>query len=878
MVFGKRSAYSSAALSRGRFRPVGEHLEARIALAGNSIDLANVATNPYGIQENGFNPGQNLGLNVAYVGNVNNNNLGYDDFLVSGPNSTGVGSQVYLVFGSQDAVAGNLDWRTLNTTGQRVGSIGVLGTAAQPNGYNFDGIAFTSSDPNTTGATVAAVNDVNGDGIPDFMIGFPNADGGAGRAYLVLGSSNLTTDAHNGSAPINLDSPPSNLTVITFRYATPANALVSGSHTGTAMGSVPNFFGDGNNAIVIGAPDSNVGVQLGGAVYAVPATTFLNAPNNTVLLDTLGQTQTAGFQTGLVFTGANIGERAGRSVAGLTSFDGTTGPHGLLGDLAIGAPALQEPSDNITGPGSVYLVYGAANLNTFAILNSNNVTAISLASLNLAGGPVGATFVGQSDGTGFSVSSGGDFNNDGFTDLLIGAPINSNSTGLVSLIYGRAASSTLGRITGTVPLSSIPAGISSVQFQGAGQGAQAGWSVSQVGKINSSTFNPILIGSPGFLNNAGIAYLIPGQATLTGTQLLSAALSDPIDATVITNSTPAPSGGIAANRLGASVSGRLTALNARTTLDNDLIGDFVIGAPQFTPATATSTSGIATAGAVFALEGDFVPLSIPTPVVQIPAVIVVGTVATATPPYPVSASSASLTFLVLDTTVAGKPVLHPVRDINPATITVNGVTYTGNQIKFVNAGPLTGNGIDDAQITVTPQSLLNLKPGLQTLTVTGITLASSPNPLEVWGGTTTIRVTTSPVVGPGGNPVSTPLNNPFFSLFFPSKFNFVPPFGEALIPTVNTLSKLTWKPIGYRVAFNQFLPTKPFATRFQNFFNPVKTHPLGSKNEYSGSRTSTLGRRVFTRGRIKPGTTVHFTHSFPVIPPNLQSEGLPRKK
>jgi hypothetical protein len=307
-----------------------------------------------------------------------------------------------------------------------------------------------------------------------------------------------------------------------------------------------------------------------------------------------------------------------------------------------------------------------------------------------------------------------------------------------------------------------------------------------------------------------------------------------------------------------------------------LIGDFVIGAPQFSPTTAPG--GPQFAGSVFALEGSFVPLAIPTPAIQIPAVIVVGTNAAATPPFPVTLGAASLTFLVLDTVVAGKPVLHPFRDIDPTSITINGVTFTDGQIKFSNAGPLTGTGIDDALITVTPQSALNLVAGLQTLTVTGRTLATSPNPNEVWGGSTTIRVTGGPTPGPGTNPVGSPLANPFFSLFFPNKFNFIPPLGERFIPTVNTLSHITWKPIGFRVAYNQFQPTEPFAFRFRNFFHPVKTHPLGSKLEESGYRTATLSRRVFTRGRIKPGHPVHFTHDFPVIPTELQSQGLPRKR
>ena len=71
-----------------------------------------------------------------------------------------------------------------------------------------------------------------------------------------------------------------------------------------------------------------------------------------------------------------------------------------------------------------------------------------------------------------------------------------------------------------------------------------------------------------------------------------------------------------------------------------------------------------------------------------------------------------------------------------------------------------------------------------------------------------INVSGTPTPPPGPQPVTSPAANPFFTLFFPG-INGAP-VGEALVPPISSLSRLTWKPIGTRLAYGQFLPTKPF--------------------------------------------------------------------
>ena len=53
------------------------------------------------------------------------------------------------------------------------------------------------------------------------------------------------------------------------------------------------------------------------------------------------------------------------------------------------------------------------------------------------------------------------------------------------------------------------------------------------------------------------------------------------------------------------------------------------------------------------------------------------------------------------------------------------------------------NGIQDAIITISPRSALNLAAGVRTITISGKTLASSPLPNETWTGSASVTVTGS---------------------------------------------------------------------------------------------------------------------------------------
>ena len=89
-------------------------------------------------------------------------------------------------------------------------------------------------------------------------------------------------------------------------------------------------------------------------------------------------------------------------------------------------------------------------------------------------------------------------------------------------------------------------------FDGAADGALAGFSLTAIGRINNDTINEIAIGSPGFNNSSGLVYLIPGNPDLQGTFSLNNTESTPIQGLIIGLSQPAGD----FNYLGSSVSGR----------------------------------------------------------------------------------------------------------------------------------------------------------------------------------------------------------------------------------------------------------------------------------------------------------------------------------
>ena len=381
----------------------------------------------------------------------------------------------------------------------------------------------------------------------------------------------------------------------------------------------------------------------------------------------------------------------------------------------------------------------------------------------------------------------------------------------------------------------------------------AGYAVSPVGIVNAGQPPPILIGAPGFNSSAGTAYEIPGRAGLHGTFSLATAGATPLSALQFVLTTPG-SPSTSPNFFGSSLSSRIQ--DTTFTADGDSIADFIAGSPGY---DITQNAARNLAGGAQIVEGGLVTLPIPT-VNTVTTQIGVGTPFA---PFSINATTpANLQIFVFGSTTTN-PTFKPVTDINPATVTVDGVAFPGATIQ---QDPNTANylnGIPDAIITINPRSALKLPTGTDTITITGQMLATSPLFGFTWTGSASVTVTggsSGPVVVGVAGVARGP--NLLTAL--------IPTFGaNQYTPSLTALSAFNYQPIPTSVALAQFLPPQGFRQRIYSFNHPGKTVGpfLTNRGQNKGRALNvfTLSSKVFNRSRFHGQKTYTWTHKPPKV-------------
>ena len=462
------------------------------------ISEGNFISGVTGFRVQGTAIGENLGISVSYLGDVNGD--GIDDFIIGAPGANPNGlvgaGRAYVIFGK----GSNDPWIDVDL--RESGGNFVSGTT----GFRVHG-GSASSD---FGRLVSGIGDINGDGIDDFIIGARRELGAGGRAYVMFGR-----DADTTWVDIDLRESGGNFVSGTtgFRIHGPLSGFF-----GSTVSGLGDINGDGIDDFIIGSGDIDRGVNGldAGAAYII-----FGRGSNSAWAD-IDVSSSSDFTPGTT----------GFQVEGDTADDeDDTSPQGMLGcsasdlgdvngdgvrDFIIGACDLGNGSVNSTG--GAYVLFGRDGGNPWEDIDVSYSHLSGFEGGNFVVGTTGFRIFGaiQDDMLGFWVSNLGDINGDGIDDFAIGGPgIRSRflpDAGAVYVIFGRDSNT---------PWTSIHlgdedfvSGVTGFRVLGAAANGELGSSISSIGDINGDGIDDFIIGAPDInlngLTAAGEAYVIFG--------------------------------------------------------------------------------------------------------------------------------------------------------------------------------------------------------------------------------------------------------------------------------------------------------------------------------------------------------------------------------
>jgi FG-GAP repeat protein len=592
----------------------------------DTLDLLTAAN----IRIDGANAADMVGTTVAVVGDQNGD--GRPDLAIgvsqAGNDNQDTSGSVYVVYSQAAPTVVNL------------ANLG-------PAGYRIDG----ANSFDAAGTSVASAGDVNGDKIPDILIGAPGVSdlrAGAGAVYVLFGGARTGT--------LNLGQLGANGFVISGERNSDA--------AGSSVAGAGDLNGDGFPDFLVGSLGAGGMAKPGaGSVYAI----FGPKPGDTTEMDLAGLGDPGSNVQGFRVDGAAAGDGVGSSIASIGDQNGDGVP-----DLAIGLPS--QTRNGRSQSGVVFVVFGS---------NQTSATPINVGKLGAKGYEVdGAAAL---EGLGASVAGIGDQNGDGRPDLLMGSPNAGNNaragSGSAYVLYSSAGA-------GVIDLASL--GARGYRVDGATAGEGLGSAVANAGDVNGDGRQDLLLGAPGAANNgragSGSVYVLPAPAGPTTVDLAA-----PVIGLLRID------GAVAGDLLGTSVA-------AAGDLTGDGVPDVVAGAPN------ASNGGLAGSGSFHVATYRVSSLA---PVASTsPAASVTATSAVLNGQLAAGAQAATYRFDWGTTTAYGQQTpgasLPPSAAPQPVSATISGlVAGTAYHFRLVATSPAgTSTGADQTFITTA-------KPGVK---------------------------------------------------------------------------------------------------------------------------------------------------------------------
>ena len=464
---------------------------------------------------NGVDQSDKSGTSVSGAGDVNGD--GIDDIIIGAPDGIlpGGGIRVgrsYVVFGNNTGFTAALELSSLSGS---------------------DGFVISGIDEFDQSGVVSGAGDVNGDGIDDVIIGgIRSGELDAGAGYVVYGS--------NTGAAASLD-----LSTLNGSNGFAISGADDFDRLGNSVSRAGDVNGDGIDDFIIAAtPIFSVAPGETGEA-AESYVVFGNDAGFVPLWDLNALDGTNGFAINGIMAGDGIVVEGNNSIFN-TQLVAVSGAGDINGDgfddIIVGAFGVEREGKDFVGES--YVVFG------------NNAGFPPSLDVNTLDGTNGFVIKGVDalDFSGWSVSGVGDVNGDGIDDLIVAAPVASESY----VVYGSNA--------GFAPSLDLSTFDSTNGFVINGA---AGRSVSGAGDVNGDGIDDIIIGersgSPGGISGAGKSYVVFGNSA-------GFALSFDVSTLNGTN-------GFVLNGNGEFASSG-TSVSGAGDVNGDGIDDIIIGAPR----------------------------------------------------------------------------------------------------------------------------------------------------------------------------------------------------------------------------------------------------------------------------------------------------------